>query len=90
VNRDNFLHALRAADAILGNSAQFLVIGSQAILGTVDQDTYLPAILFASDEVDLWPQSVRACLRTQLFLINCPPASSWSQNHAQAKAKILS
>lgn len=51
MNRDQLAHVLRAACQIAGDP-HILVIGSQAILGTFDEDM-LPAPATASREVDI-------------------------------------
>lgn len=51
MNRDQLAHVLRAACQIVGDP-RILVIGSQAILGTFDEDL-LPAPATASREVDI-------------------------------------
>lgn len=64
MNREQLAHVLRASSQIAGDP-HILVIGSQAILGTFDEDL-LPAPATASREVDIAflddPGSVKADL----------------------------
>ncbi len=50
MRRDDLLHVLRAADGVAGGRVQFVVIGSQAILGTAEPGN---EILARSMEADL-------------------------------------
>jgi hypothetical protein len=54
MRRDEFDHVIRAAGRIIGRD-EVVVIGSQAILGAVDDPTRLPEPLTRSIEVDLLP-----------------------------------
>lgn len=50
MRRDELLHVLRAADGVVNGRVQFVIIGSQAILGTAEPDSHL---LVRSMEADL-------------------------------------
>jgi hypothetical protein len=54
MRREEFDHVIRAAGRIIGRD-EVVVIGSQAILGAVDDPTRLPEPLTRSIEVDLLP-----------------------------------
>lgn len=55
MNREQLVHAIRVACEII-ESDSIIVIGSQSILGSFDEDD-LPAEATASREVDMLPQS---------------------------------
>lgn len=52
MNRDGFIHVIQAAAAIVDD--ELVVVGSQAILATVDDP---PEALVRSTELDVYPKS---------------------------------